>query len=74
MLEQSLLDAVITISDELAQSTCVALNRAGISAGISAGANVAAAQQVAAGLAPGTHVVTTLCDGVERYLSTNLFA
>jgi cysteine synthase A len=74
VLEQSLLDKVITISDELARSTCVALNRAGISAGISAGANVAAAQQVAAGLAPDANVVTTLCDGVERYLSTNLFA
>ncbi|MGM0415962.1 MAG: cysteine synthase A [Thermodesulfobacteriota bacterium] len=73
VLEQSLLDEVITISDEQAQSSCVALNRAGISAGISAGANVAAAQQVAAGLGAEANVVTTLCDGVERYLSTNLF-
>jgi len=73
VLDQSLLDNVLTITDELAKSTCVALNRAGISAGISAGANVAAAQQVAAGLDPESNVVTTLCDGVERYLSTNLF-
>lgn len=73
VLDKSLLDNVLTISDEQAKSTCVELNRAGISAGISAGANVAAAQQVAAGFDPDSNVVTTLCDGVERYLSTNLF-
>jgi len=74
VLEQSLLDEVITITDERARSTCVALNRAGISAGISSGANVAGAQEVAARLGAEASVVTTLCDGVERYLSTNLFA
>jgi cysteine synthase A len=74
VLDRSLLNDVLTVSDEQARNTCVALNRAGISAGISSGANVAAAQQVAADLPSGAHVVTTICDGVERYLSTGLFA
>jgi cysteine synthase A len=74
VLDQSLLSEVITISDERARNTCVDLNRAGISAGISSGANVAAAQQVAAALPADANVVTTICDGVERYLSTGLFA
>lgn len=74
VLDRSLLNEVLTVSDEQARYTCVALNRAGISAGISSGANVAAAQQMAADLPSGAHVVTIICDGVERYLSTGLFA
>jgi cysteine synthase A len=73
VLDRNLLNEVKTISDEQARNTCVALNHAGISAGISSGANVAAAQQVAADLSSGANVVTTICDGVERYLSTALF-
>ena len=74
VLERSLLDQVVCITDGEAISTCINLNRHRISAGISSGANVAAAQQVAAGFDAGCNVVTTICDGVERYLSANLFA
>lgn len=74
VLERNLLDQVVCITDAEALSTCVQLNHHGVSAGISSGANVAAAQQVAAGLGADSNVVTTICDGVERYLSANLFA
>lgn len=73
VMDRSLLDQVLQITDAEAFSTCIQLNRHGISAGISSGANVAAAQQVAAELGADSNVVTTICDGVERYLSTALF-
>jgi cysteine synthase len=73
VLECKLLDKVVRITDAEAISTCIKLNRHGISAGISSGANIAAAQQVAAGFDAGCNVVTIICDGVERYLSANLF-
>jgi cysteine synthase len=37
--------------------------------GVSSGANVLAALRYARGLAPGSVVVTVLCDGGGRYLS-----
>ena len=45
----------------------------GLLVGISAGANVVAAQELAAELGPGKHVVTFLCDTGERYFSLDKY-
>ena len=74
-LDQSVLDDVITITDEQAMAMARRLAREeGLFVGISAGANVAGAIMV--GRRPefaGKRIVTTLCDTGERYLSTPLF-
>ena len=74
-LDQSLLDDVITVDDEVAfeWGRKLALQE-GIVAGISSGANMWAAAQVAA--RPefrGKRIVTIMCSLGERYLSTPLF-
>jgi cysteine synthase A len=74
VLKMSLVDEVVTVTDEDAIHTTRRLAQvAGFLLGVSAGANVWAAQQVAERLGPGKTVVTTLCDTGERYLSTGLF-
>jgi cysteine synthase len=76
VLDRSLIDEVIAVSDEEALETArLAACREGILAGISAGANIAAALQVAARpeLA-GKRVVTIVCDSGERYMSLPFFA
>ncbi len=75
VLDRSVIDEVITISDEEALETArLAAQREGILAGISAGANIRAALQVAARpeLA-GQRVVTIVCDSGERYVSLPFF-
>jgi len=70
VLNRSVLDGVITITDEEAYQTAKLLaKKEGLLVGISSGANVAAAQKVAADLGPGKNVVTILCDTGERYIS-----
>ena len=70
MLNRSILDKVITITDEEAYQTTKQLaKKEGLLVGISAGANVFAAQKVAAELSREHTVVTVLCDTGERYLS-----
>ena len=70
VLNRSILDKVITITDEEAYQTTKQLaKKEGLLVGISAGANVFAAQKVAAELSPEQNVVTVLCDTGERYLS-----
>ncbi|MCZ6802197.1 MAG: cysteine synthase A [Nitrospirae bacterium] len=70
VLNRSILDKVITVTDEQAYQTAKLLaKKEGLLVGISAGANVYAAQQVAKELDPGQNVVTILCDTGERYLS-----
>lgn len=70
VLNRSVLDQIITITDDQAyQTTKLLAKREGLLVGISAGANVFAAQHVAKSLKPGQHVVTVLCDTGERYLS-----
>jgi len=70
VLNRSVLDGVITITDEEAYQTAKLLaKKEGLLVGISSGANVAAAQKVAADLGPNKNVVTILCDTGERYIS-----
>jgi cysteine synthase A len=70
VLKRSLLDQIITVTDEEAYQTTKQLaKKEGLLVGISAGANVFAAQKVAESLGSGKNVVTILCDTGERYLS-----
>ena len=70
VLNRSLIDQVMTVTDEEAYQTAKQLaKKEGLLVGISAGANVFAAQKIAETLQPGQHVVTILCDTGERYLS-----
>jgi len=73
VLDQQLIDRVITVSTEQAKECARELAQHGILAGISSGANVFAARLVAAELSAEQRVVTTLCDTGERYLSTEMF-
>jgi cysteine synthase A len=70
VLNRSLLDQIMTVTDEEAYQTTKQLaKKEGLLVGISAGANVFAAQKVAESLGSGKNVVTILCDTGERYLS-----
>jgi cysteine synthase len=70
VLDRSLVDEIILVSDQDALHTAMRLTREeGLMVGISAGANVHAACQVAERLGPGKRVVTVLPDTGERYLS-----
>jgi len=73
VLDVSLIDDVITVTDEDAIETTRQLaRREGTLVGTSSGANVWAAQQVAvSGIADKT-IVTILPDRIERYFSTSL--
>ncbi|RMF24529.1 MAG: cysteine synthase A [Deltaproteobacteria bacterium] len=74
ILDRSLIDRVITISDDTAEEMTRELaRREGILVGISSGANCAAALEVAAELGPGKTVVTVFCDTGQRYLTGPLF-
>jgi cysteine synthase len=75
VLDRSVIDEVITITDEEALETArLAAQREGILAGISAGANLRAALQVAArSEMAGKRVVTIVCDSGERYVSLPFF-
>ncbi|RMH06335.1 MAG: cysteine synthase A [Nitrospirae bacterium] len=70
VLNRSIIDQIITVTDEQAyQTTKLLAKKEGLLVGISTGANVYAAQQVAQELGAGKQVVTVLCDTGERYLS-----
>jgi cysteine synthase A len=70
VLNRSILDGVITVTDDQAYQTAKLLaKKEGLLVGISSGANVFAAQKVAAELGPDKQVVTILCDTGERYIS-----
>ena len=70
VLNQTILDRVITVTDDEAYQTAKLLSKKeGLLVGISAGANVFAAQKVAEELGPDKNVVTILCDTGERYIS-----
>jgi len=70
VLNKSLLDQIMTVTDEEAYQTTKQLaKKEGLLVGISSGANVFAAQKVAESLGLGKNVVTVLCDTGERYLS-----
>jgi len=70
VLNRSILDGVMTVTDDEAYQTAKLLSKKeGLLVGISAGANVFAAQKVARELGPGKNVVTILPDTGERYIS-----
>ncbi len=73
ILDTSIYNEIISVSDANAISTTVQLARNGICCGISSGANVYASQRIARRLGADKHVVTTICDSGERYLSTGIF-
>lgn len=70
ILNQDIIDDVITIEDREAFDTTKALAREeALLVGISSGANVLAAQRVAAKMSSDDVVVTVLCDTGTRYFS-----
>jgi cysteine synthase len=70
VLNRSILDGVVTVTDDQAYQTAKLLaKREGLLVGISSGANVFAAQKVAQEIGTGKNVVTILCDTGERYIS-----
>jgi cysteine synthase A len=74
ILDQSVYDEIITVSDDDAAECTRRLARdEGLLLGISSGANCHAALQVAHRLGPGQTVVTVFCDTGERYLTTDVF-
>ena len=74
VLDTSIFDRVIKVSDDVAAQHTRALARyEGHLVGISAGANTAAAIEVAKTLPRGAVVLTVFCDTGERYLTTDLF-
>ncbi|MCK5679244.1 cysteine synthase A [bacterium] len=73
VLDVSLIDEVITVSDEDAIGTARSLARLeGLLVGTSSGANVWAAMKLAERFGPDKRVVTILPDRIERYFSTSL--
>jgi cysteine synthase A len=76
VLDRSLIDETIAVSDEDALETArLAARREGVLAGISAGANIKAALEVAARpQLEGRRVVTVVCDSGERYMSLPFFS
>lgn len=73
VLDISLIDEVVTVSDEDAIATARSLARLeGALVGTSSGANVWAAMEVARRLGSDKRVVTILPDRIERYFSTSL--
>lgn len=74
ILDTSILDKVIKISDQQAYDTTKnILDSDGLYLGISSGANIAAAKILAKELGEGKIVVTVSPDGGEKYLSTGVF-
>jgi cysteine synthase A len=74
ILDENVIDRVVTITDEEAAQCTRALARTeGILVGISSGANCAAALQIAQELGPQKTVLVVFCDTGQRYLSTPLF-
>jgi len=74
ILDQTVIDEVISVADEDAFSQTKELSEEGILVGISSGAAVFAAKQLA--LRPeneGKMIVTLLPDNGERYISTGIF-
>lgn len=73
VLDTSLIDSVIEVTDEDAINTSrVLAKKQGLLVGISSGCNVWAAIQLAKKYGEGVNISTILCDRAERYFSTEL--
>jgi cysteine synthase A len=68
------LESPICISDWEAMSAARELCLRGFPVGPSSGLNFAAARKLAREIGPGHNEATVLCDRMERYFSTDLFA
>ena len=74
ILDKSVIDEVITISDEEAYAQTKELSEEGIFVGISSGAAVAAAKKLALrSKNEGKLIISFLADNGERYISTGVF-
>lgn len=74
VMNKEIYDEVVSISDEVARDTSLALARnEGIFCGVSSGATFAAALEVAQKAPEGSNILAMLPDTGERYLSTFLF-
>ena len=74
VLDQTIYDQVIAVSDENAiKTTCTLVRQEGLFCGISSGANVFAAAKLANTMEEGQNVVTIICDTGDRYLSTGIY-
>jgi cysteine synthase B len=72
--DPALADETVEVATEAAQEMTRRLAREeGLMVGVSSGANVYAALRLARNLAPGSVVVTILCDGGEKYLSESFW-
>ena len=74
LLDRTLIDGFIQVTDEEAIETARALaRREGIFAGFSSGANVAAAMRLLRGPFSGKTIAVLICDSGLKYLSTDLW-
>jgi len=74
IVDKSIIDEVISVTDEDAVRTCRRLSlEKGLFIGVSSGTNVFAALQVAKRMKQGSNIVTILPDSADRYLSIGLF-
>lgn len=74
ILNRSIIDEIITVTDEQALDTAKRLaHEEGLLVGISSGSNVWVALQLAKRLGKGKTILTVLPDTGERYFSTELF-
>ena len=74
ILDKSVIDEVITISDEEAYAQTKELSEEGIFVGISSGAAVAAGKKLALRSEnEGKLIISFLADNGERYISTGVF-
>ena len=69
IIDHSVIDEVMPVRSQDAVEMASQLARSGVLVGPSSGANVFASVQIARDAAPGTRIVTFLCDSGERYLS-----
>ncbi|MBU5225835.1 cysteine synthase A [Clostridium senegalense] len=75
LFDPSIVDSIITVSDEDAFKTANDLAKLeGLFLGISSGANVFAAIQIAKKLGPNHKVLAISPDGGEKYISMNVFS
>jgi cysteine synthase len=74
IFDRSVIDEIVTITDEEAFETCRTLAREeGLLVGGSSGVAAAAALRIARRLGPGGTVVTIFPDGAERYPEQGIF-
>lgn len=74
VLNIDLIDRIVTVKDEEAMAACLLLARKeAIMVGISSGAAVHTALQIASELGTGRQVLAIAADGIDKYMSTELF-